>query len=319
MKKVLEGTPNEFFKEPEIEITEKPILNGELIGRTIKIDKETGSIATENTSEELVEEIFFSEHHCVLYYVDKDDPLGPIPSQPEKDPQFKLWEDRILEWAKKQDESYNPDIINEAENIYDSENTPVFTILSPQNNQTIETNNLVVSLEATAPRGIYKIEYYINNNLLDKKTSYPFDLNKDISFLSNGYYNLKVRVCDDVLNCSEKSIEFNLLLSSSNIKLHANLKLIYPTSGLALSSMDFPLPIKMVSTNPEQIIKINIILDKNIDEEKYVIKTIEPVLNKAIEINWDNPPEKGTYKLYGEFYDWNGSIKKSNQITININ
>jgi len=30
-------------------------------------------------------------------------------------------------------------------------------------------------------------------------------------------------------------------------------------------------------------------------------------------------PESGTYKLYAEFYDWNGLVKKSNQVTININ
>jgi membrane peptidoglycan carboxypeptidase len=318
MRKSLEGSPMETFKEPTIEKTGKSIIDGELIGKTIKINKETGEIATESTPEELVEEIFFTEHHSILHYVDKDNPLGDTPKNPEKDPQFSLWESRVLEWAKKQDENYNPDLLSQAENLYDPENAPVFEIKNIGNNDTISSEVLLIGIEANAPRGIFKVEYYINDNLLERKTSYPFDLNKNISFLSNGYYNLKIKVCDDVLNCSEKSLEFNLLLSGNNNSLPTNLNLISPTSGSNLNSIDFPLNVEMVSTNPEKIIKINLMAQKNGDDP-ILIKTIEPVLNKTIETSWANKPESGSYKMYGDFYDWNGAVKKSNSITININ
>ena len=108
------------------------------------------------------------------------------------------------------------------------------------------------------------------------------------------------------------------MLSGNNNSLPTNLNLIYPTSGSALSSIDFPITIEMVSTNPEQIIKIKLMAQKNGDTP-ILIKTIEPVLNKTIETNWTNKPESGEYKIFGELYDWNGSIKKSNQITVNIN
>ncbi len=318
MRKSLEGSPLETFKEPLIEKTGKAVIDGDLIGKAIKINKETGQIATETTPDDLIEEIFLTEHHSILYYIDKDNPLGDIPKNPEKDPQFNLWENRVLEWAKTQDENYNPDLLEQAQDIYNPENAPVFEIRNIENNDTIRSDVLIIGVEASAPRGIYKVEYSLNNNLLERKTSYPFDLNKNISFLSNGYYNLKVKVCDDVLNCSEKSIEFNLLLSGSNNSMPANLNLIYPTSGLALSSVDFPLNIEMVSTNPEQIIKINIMAQKE-DEEPILIKTIEPVLNRTIETSWINKPKSGPYKIFGEFYDWNGKVKKSNQITVSIN
>lgn len=318
MKKSLEGTKNEGFNEPLIEKTGKAIIDGELNGKSIKINKSDGSIATENTYEELIEEIFFTDHHSILYYVDKDDPLGPIPNNPEKDPQFKIWEERVLNWAKNKDENYNPELINKIGDAYNPENIPVFSITNIENNQNISDPQLKINIDASSPRGIYKVEYYINNNLLDKKTSYPFNLDKNISFLNNGYYNLKIRVCDDVLNCSEKSLEFNLILDNNLNKLPANLNLIYPTSGIALNPIDFPLNIKMLSTNPEQIIKIELIIkDKNGNDIK--IKTIENIISKTIESSWENPPEKGVYKLYANFYDWNGSIKKSNQTTININ
>ncbi|PKM91217.1 hypothetical protein CVU82_04180 [Candidatus Falkowbacteria bacterium HGW-Falkowbacteria-1] len=319
MRNALKDSPIENFSQPEIKKTGKAIIDGDPIGKTIKINKETGSIATETTPTELIEEIFFADHHSILYYVDKDDPLGPVPTNPENDSQFKLWEDMVLEWAKKQDENYDPDILNQAENVYDSENIPVFSIKNIEDGSTVSTEDLVVALEATAPRGIYKIEYYINDNLLERKTSYPFDLNKNISFLNNGYYKLKILVCDDVLNCAERSIEFNLILNKNIEKLPSNLNLIYPSSGLALGSPDFPLPIKMVSTNPNQIIKIDLMLRNEKTEEISKIKTMDNIISKTIETNWDFLPESGTYKIYAEFYDWNGSVKKSNEVTVNIN
>lgn len=318
MRKSLEGSPMETFKEPLIEKTGKAVIDGDLIGKTIKINKETGEIATETTPEESIEEIFFTEHHSILYHVDKNNPLGDPPKNPEKDPQFNAWESRVLEWAKKQDENYNPELINQALDMYNPENAPKFEIKNIKNNDTIKSEILLIGVEASAPRGIYKVEYYINNNLLERTITYPFDLNKNISFLSNGYYNLKVKVCDDVLNCSEKSIEFNLLLSGSSNAIPANLNLISPTSGLALGSVDFPLKIEMVSTNPEQIIKIKVMAQKE-NQTPILIKTIEPVLNKTIETSWVNKPESGVYKIFGEFYNWNETTKKSNQITVTIN
>jgi len=318
MTKALSETPNESFNEPEIKETGKAILDGKLDTKIIKINKETKEIATDNTPIELIEEITVTDHHCILYYINKEDPLGDGPSNPESDYQFNLWENRIKEWAKKNDPNYNTSMIQQSENLHDPENIPVFSILNIENNQTIQTENLKVSIQATAPRGVNKVEYYINENLLERKTSFPFDLDKNISFLNNGYYNLKVRVCDDISNCSEKSIEFNLMLSNNN-KTPANLNLTYPTSGLALNSGDFPLPIKMITLNPEQIVKIEIKLKNELNNEEHIVNTINLVENREIETIWSDYPAPGEYKLYAEFYNWNGLKKQSNQISININ
>ena len=317
MTKALSGTLNESFNEPVIEKTGKAVLDGQLNTKVIKINKETKEIATENTPQELIEEITVTDHHCILYYVDKDNPLGDAPANPKNDYQFDLWENRVIEWAKKNDPNYNLSIIQKSEDIHNTENTPVFSLLNIENNQTIQTENLKVSVQATAPRGINKIEYYINDNLLDRKSSFPFDLDKNISFLNNGYYNLKVRVCDDVSNCSEKSVEFNLVLPNEN-KTPASLNLIYPTSGSIFKTEDFPISVKMASINPNQIVKIDIKL-KNKSNEESVVNTINSITDKNIESIWSNYPAPGEYKLYAEFYDWNGFKKQSNQVSININ
>ncbi|MGB7958128.1 MAG: transglycosylase domain-containing protein [Minisyncoccia bacterium] len=38
--------------------------------------------------------------HTILYYVSKNDPTGPDPSNPASDPQFKNWETGVINWAK---------------------------------------------------------------------------------------------------------------------------------------------------------------------------------------------------------------------------
>ncbi len=60
----------ENFIPPEERIVDKPMLNGN----------------------------FYSDYgiHNILFFVDKNNPLGPIPENPDKDPQFKNWEEGVL-------------------------------------------------------------------------------------------------------------------------------------------------------------------------------------------------------------------------------
>jgi membrane carboxypeptidase/penicillin-binding protein PbpC len=60
----------ENFIPPEERIVDKPMLNGN----------------------------FYSDYgiHNILFFVDKNNPLGPIPENSDKDPQFKNWEEGVL-------------------------------------------------------------------------------------------------------------------------------------------------------------------------------------------------------------------------------
>lgn len=71
MDEVLPTFPAESFIPPEIDYPDKPILKGEMAG----------------------------EPHSILYYVDKDNPRGPVPSNPAADPQFENWEYGVRRWA----------------------------------------------------------------------------------------------------------------------------------------------------------------------------------------------------------------------------
>jgi len=74
MREALKNAPSEAFARPEPVRSEKPMLSG-------KYDIENNL-------------------HSILYYVERDNPNGPIPSLPEKDPQFNNWESAVLAWAR---------------------------------------------------------------------------------------------------------------------------------------------------------------------------------------------------------------------------
>jgi len=317
MKKVLGDTPIEYFNKPEEIITGKPVLDGETeIGVKIKIDKFSGLLATEFTPPELIEEKIYKQDHSILYYVKKDDPRGDPPPSPENDPQFSLWENAVLEWAKKR--GLTPDSPPTGfDNVHKLENRPQFKIIAPAENQTIMEALLTTRIEATAPRGIAKAEYYLDDSLFSVSSNYPFNLEKLIDFLNNGFHNLKVRVCDDVYNCSEKSLEFNLILDETPKKEEVGVQWITPSDGLAVTPLDFPLTIKIAAINPDQIGKI-IVYAVSPKNTKFIAVVIGPINNEAPAGDWLKFPAPGTYKLFAEAYGWNGQFAKSKEITINL-
>jgi len=102
MTGALAGTPVETFKEPDDMTTGKAVIDGimPLVATTV-IDKRTGQAASVNTPAEFVTNKDLYDNHSILYYVDKNDPLGPAPADPSIDPQFNLWEAAIADWAKR--------------------------------------------------------------------------------------------------------------------------------------------------------------------------------------------------------------------------
>lgn len=317
MAKVLGDTPIESFKAPDDYKTGKEIIDGQIPLQTIKIDKSTGLIATSSTPPELISEQKKTIDHSILFYVDKNDPLGPAPSDPAQDPQFTLWETAVQKWAEKNassSSSTNP--IDDT--LHRSENIPQLQINLPLLNQTISTPSLEIQVEATALRGISRTEYYINNNLWETTWGVPGLFSKNISFLSNGYQTLKVKTCDDVENCLEKTVDFNLLIKNNPVTAGKNsLKIVDPSSGLAVNTIDFPLKINLLIARPERTAKINLLVVGG-DSKVSIVKTITNFNDNNLETTWDVGPTPGVYSLYGEAYDWNGDILKSNELKISV-
>lgn len=209
MKRSLTGSPVEQFNKLEEKGNGKAAIDGDLeYIKKITIDKETGLIATNETPEDLKEEIDIYNHKTILFYVDKNDPLGPEPKNPESDPQYKTWQAAVDQWSEANEQSTDEDLIEKID-LIKPENKPTITIISPEEGEIINTDFLNVSVEVEAPRSIGSIRYQINENRLpglgaDSLISIP------LLDLDNGYQKLTILACDDVGNCQSKSVNFNL-------------------------------------------------------------------------------------------------------------
>jgi hypothetical protein len=109
----LKKVPEERFSEPpRTPDTLKPVLRGVWFDPSALIspDEDTNegvpALSLENT---------IASAHDILYFVDKDDPRGPAPVNPESDPQFTLWEYPVTIWktellgvAKEEEDSDRP-------------------------------------------------------------------------------------------------------------------------------------------------------------------------------------------------------------------
>ncbi|MEI7452257.1 MAG: penicillin-binding protein [Candidatus Falkowbacteria bacterium] len=315
MKRVLVGTPVEAFKDPGDLTTGKAVIDGESnVNRKVLINTQTNTIATSSTPPELTKEVIYTNPHCILYYVNKDDPLGPKPSDPSIDPQFPLWESAVLTWAQKNNiyASSSKLVIGDSAPT----NPPQFDITGVADKDIIKDSKLNIGVNITSIADNANVEYYINNNLTYKTSVFPFTMNKTLNFLSNGYYNLKVKVCDASYNCTEKSLEFNLLLDN-NYQNTPALNLISPSSGTIASASDFPLNIQLATNNYEKVTKVDLFYKDASGVNP--IKSLTSVTDKIITLSWDSSPGPGTYEVYAEYYDWNNNKKTSNSITLNVN
>ena len=171
-REALKDKPSEIFLRPDPVVASKPILRGEF--------------AADN------------QLHNILYYVHKNNPQGPYPTQPENDPQFKNWEDAVLEWGAQNIPnftSYNQgpiDWSNYASLPQNQANQIAVLITNPKSGDFIRSNNLndsqaELNIEAriSSVQQITKIEVFFNNQLIDQR---------NISYGNDYYYSFRTTV-----------------------------------------------------------------------------------------------------------------------------
>jgi len=320
IKYALKDHPKETFRELDDIETGKDILDGniEITKKSVLIDSISGLLATEHTPKELIEEIEVFDHHSILHYINKEDPLGPAPDSPEIDPQYLIWEEAINKWAEEDEEFSNFIAPSEEDDLHLPENTPFLEILTPSKNLNINNNELIVSIEAEAKRDVYKTEYFLNNVLWERVDSLNPVLIKNIDFLKNGAHKLTVKVCDDVFNCKSKDIIFNLQLPEEKEVLSSYANIIYPNSGLSLNEIDFPLLMRIKIENPSFASYLQLFIEKEGDEKKLLTEVF--INNKEeISINLEEKPVSGNYYISGKLFNWDNTVKDITPIFLIIN
>ena len=152
MEKALADQPLETFVRPDPTNPQKPILAGNYL--------------------------YGNQLHTILYYVDKNDPTGPPPADPNSDPQFRNWEAALLSWASKNMSSLSSPYNNPTSGA--STAKLQVSILKPSTGDFVGSP-VAVSAKITAGQPITKIT--VSWNGADLQTfSGPFGTSYPLSF-----------------------------------------------------------------------------------------------------------------------------------------
>lgn len=180
MEEALKLTPSEQFLAPEPEdltALPAPLAGVWQGGEKYVIDKSSGKLATANTPQEMRGLVVIPNVHSILYWVDKNNPRGPRPTNPQNDPQFNLWEEPIRAWVATQNihEGDHSGIPTEFDTDHTNEAAPVLSITGTDFNQPHSPDELLsAAITSTGKYPLSRVDLFINGQLIEKKTQSPF-------------------------------------------------------------------------------------------------------------------------------------------------
>jgi 1A family penicillin-binding protein len=215
MAEALKETPNSRFDDPaEINTAGmRPILRGEWRGGEVAvIDTISGLLATEYTPEETKKEVALVNPHNILHWINKNDPLGPAPTNPAADNQYNHWEIPVQKWLEENKNSLDfvDEIPTEYDNVHTANSRPNISILTPTENA-LFLNNATISIDVSTngKHGIEKVHYFLNDIFIGFSDTYPFSFSFNLTDVAGVQQTntLRAVVYDKVMSSSEDITE----------------------------------------------------------------------------------------------------------------
>lgn len=156
MKETLKYFSQESFENPEaLPVLSKPLLNGSFNS----ISNPDGSTTP--------------EFHDILHYVNKNNPLGVMPLDPNDDPQYQNWENGVKNWLLANGSSNNSwtrylspgTTSSSTTTAVNTGSAPVITNINPSNGAYIQSP-FTLKATVTSGVGLKRIEIFINGRLI---------------------------------------------------------------------------------------------------------------------------------------------------------
>lgn len=316
MKRALEKTAVERFPAPPPTPQNlKPVLLGKAFETKIKIDAVSGKRATSLTPLETVVEQSFREAHNILFYLDRDDPRGPTPEDPTRDPQYTNWENAVQDWTKRTSwltATSTPPI--EFDDVHTSSSQPVVTIVSPTTNQEFTSRSVSVQVSVSAPRHITRVEVYTEGNLIGARTIEPW--NVTIQFpntLERGFHDLEIVAVDEIGNRGRATVTINLNAETVPLTLYVS----EPTAGTVISASSFPANITVTANDISNAAKIDLYMQTADGSTKLIGSDIAPQAT-VIRFQWNMTPGAGTYVLFPVLTNKDGTTHPGERTTVRV-
>lgn len=172
LDKVLGNYSVENFPKYEKDDTGKDILDGKIpMEKDVKVCKIPGKddkycLANDYCKDTKKKD--FADGHDILYYVNKDDPQGDKPKNPENDPQYSNWEKGVQKWFEKNKDDYILGDVPEDECKEGDfkKYLPDVSVSASQN-----SDQLNISSSVDAPYGVDNISIYVDGDKISSGSS----------------------------------------------------------------------------------------------------------------------------------------------------
>ncbi len=221
MHQALAAVPDESFTPPTPPdpSTLKPVMKGIWQGgQTYTIDTVTGKLATDLTPPETRKEIAVQSVHDILYWVDKNDPLGPPPAHPEDDPQFVRWETPVRAWALQNGYAdQSPSVIPTATDNIHTQSGSSISLSGIDQSKTYSLNDsLSIMVNSSGQYPVSKASLYINDVFAVSLDRQPFIFRfspKDIAGIRETN-TIRVSTQDSIYNRRDVTAQLRVNLDS---------------------------------------------------------------------------------------------------------
>lgn len=195
INEALKILPDEKFEKPNIENDSeklKPVLRGLWQGNEhFFIDKISGKLASEFTPNETKQEKVITNVHSILYWINRDDILGPPPVNPQDNSQFNHWEIPVQNWWAQNKGKYAITTLSEIpqtiDDVHTEMNKPNVSIIEPNTiTNYLPDQKIQLKISSIGRFPLQKIDIFVNDVYLGTSNS-PFNF----SFVPSELDNLK--------------------------------------------------------------------------------------------------------------------------------
>lgn len=305
MRFALKGTPVETFPTPPETTVTKPVLRGSNGGIRLPINTTNGKIAVSTTPPNLVTERTYLPPHDILHYVNREDPTGPAPLNPADDPQYENWESGLRAWIEKSNDSGANLVLEEPPTEVDdgsnAEFAPTISVVTPTSGAVLTDPNITLSVEATSPRGVTNVVFYIDNKLVATFNNPPFVTTYHTDKLNQGNHVFKVVASDDQGNVGSSATTFAFAGAMGLPDIDWT-----EDSPVVLEKSDYPREVKITPFRYDAMKLVKVFLKGPSGPTKYIYN-FSPVTDKLLgdhlSFTWKTYPGAGTYILQAEMTD----------------
>lgn len=214
---------------------------------TVEIDKVSRKLPTEFTPEEAITEALVANFRSLN------------PTDPNWEKPVKVWAEKYLAEMGSEEEVLS-EIPTESDDIHTaSAPKPKIQILSPRSGGSVAPGSLDIQVSVDAPKGVEKVEFFLDKRLADTSTSYPYTGKIRINRNAVGRkYRIGVTVTDGYYYQSSDVI--NVEISDDADTESPQAQILYPDDGAKFPA-NTNLTIKTQATDNMGIAEVAFYLD----------------------------------------------------------